>query len=57
MALRMVGLVRAKGGAFIARKSIPVDVRDEFEIGAGGSAKSGSSVAGEAHLGRPWVAS
>lgn len=30
MALRMVGLVRAKGGGFIARKSIPVDVRDEY---------------------------
>lgn len=30
MALRMVGLVRAKGGGFTARKSIPVDVRDEY---------------------------
>jgi integrase len=30
MALRMVGLVRAKSGGFIARKSIPVDVRDEY---------------------------
>lgn len=30
MALRMAGLVRAKGGGFIARKSIPADVRDEY---------------------------
>ncbi|MEY9880558.1 tyrosine recombinase XerC [Bradyrhizobium sp. USDA 329] len=30
MALRMVGLVRAKGGGFIARKSIPADVRDAY---------------------------
>jgi integrase len=30
MALRMVGLVRAKDGGFIARKSIPVDVREEY---------------------------
>ncbi|MDD1523561.1 hypothetical protein C7U84_38410, partial [Bradyrhizobium sp. WBAH41] len=26
----MAGLVRAKGGGFIARKSIPADVRDEY---------------------------
>jgi len=30
MALRMVGLVRAKGGGFVARKSIPAEVRDEY---------------------------
>jgi hypothetical protein len=30
MALRMAGLVRAKGRGFIARKGIPVDVRDEY---------------------------
>jgi len=31
MALRMVELVRAKGGGFIARKGIPADVRDDYE--------------------------
>ena len=30
MALRMVELVRAKGGGFIARKGIPADVRDDY---------------------------
>ncbi|MCC8941482.1 hypothetical protein H8A99_34855 [Bradyrhizobium sp. Arg68] len=31
MALRMVGLIRAKGGGWFARKGVPADVRDAYE--------------------------
>jgi site-specific recombinase XerD len=30
MALRMVGLVKAEGGGFVARKGIPADVREDY---------------------------